>query len=107
MQADRVSLVDNPPDDVAGLIGDVVVDQEECRARISRRQRIEQRWRPHRVRPIVEGQVDRRLGRMRVHPPNRLRRPERFEQERKRRGMRQRQHADAQQDKREHSTILV
>ena len=83
-----------------------LVDQEEGRARIRRRQRIEQRRRPHRVRPIVKGQIDRRFGRTRVDPPDRLRRPERFEQERERRGMRQCENGDAQKEEREHSSIL-
>ena len=64
VQADRMSLVGDPLHDVSRFVGDVLIDEKERRARIGRRQCIEQRRRPIRIRSVVKGQVDR--GRARV-----------------------------------------
>ena len=41
MQPDGVPIIGDPSDDVARVFGDVAVDEEECRLRIRRRQRVD------------------------------------------------------------------
>jgi len=108
VQADRMSLVRDPPDDVSRFVGDVVIDEKERRARAGRRQGIEQRRCPIPIRSIIKGQVDRRRspGLLR-HPPERLFRPECLVQEWQWCRVCQRNDGDAERDKNDHVSILA
>ena len=108
VQGNRVSFVGHAPDDRRGLRRDVLVDEEERRPRVGVAQRVEQRWRPRRVRSVVERQVKRRrTSRLGGDAPEGLRWAKRLEQEREGRGVREDDHRpDEHDDQADHRHIV-
>ena len=104
VQPDRMTLVGHALHNRRGLRRDVLVDQKEGGAHAVVPQRIEERRRPVGIRTIVEREIEsRRRPGLRLDLPERPRRAECFEQERKWSGMRQGSGAKDYDDDNEHA----
>ena len=91
VQRHRVALGGRAADDRRRLRRQVPIDDEERGPRPMPRQHVQQRRRRLRVRPIVEGQIDRRRPALVAHLPHRDVAIEPVEDERERRQMHQRE----------------
>lgn len=90
MQANRVTLIEGPPDDGCGVLGQMTIDDKECCHGSLSMQNIEEIRCRGRIRTVIERKIDGRPLSTRRHPPDCPGGRNGIDQERERRDMRQR-----------------